>query len=110
MVRLTLYASDMPADSEADHAVRDWLSTMRDTATAEEGERPVWRLELLAEGRTAVDAVAGMPDWRDVRNIALYATGCASDGPRLVLRRFTFDAVPPAIVLPYFQPEEERGR
>ena len=110
-MRLTLYASDVPHDDPVDHAVRGWLLTLgRFDGTG--ALRPVHRLELLAEGRIAVDAIAGLGGWGDHR-WATYYTGDCGGRPdlyphsdrALVLRRYVFDAVPPACALPFFHPE-----
>jgi hypothetical protein len=108
-VRLTLYGADVPSDGPVDCAVRDWLLTLRPLADPGAGLRPVHRLELLAEGRTAVDVIAGLFDWGDISGVGIYYRGlCRSDGRTFVLRRYTFDAVPPTCALPYFHPEEDR--
>jgi hypothetical protein len=111
-VRLTLYASDVPADSPVDMAIRDWLRELRPGVDPGAELRPVQRLELLAEGRVAVDAIAGMTSWSDHRWAVCYTGVCDPQpdlyphGDRaLVLRRYTFDAVPPVCALPHFHPE-----
>lgn len=110
-MRLILYGGDVPTGDPVDEAIRGWLHSLRhpdDDDGPGEPERPVWRLELLAEGRTAVDVIAGMPDWGSTSDVELFYRGhCRSDGWGLVLVRYTFNAVPPACALPYFHEHGE---